>query len=714
MIGRVPARPVQKRRAQFAQGALAPRFHALRLAKERQRVHGAADARVFLVNRARVIAMQIAQFLHRRAEDVVVLRPGFLHDLHVGAVVGADGGRAVEHQFHVAGAAGLGAGGGDLLGEVGGGDDLLRHGAVVVLNEHHLHHPARLFVGVDHFRQTVDEVDDGLGARVAGRGLGTEDEGRGREAWQVARLVLAVEVVDGQSVHQLPLVLVQALDLHVEHEVRVKFHAVVLAHEPGKLLLFQPLDGHELVRHVLDVRRQRLERGEVGLETRADAPGDEPGKFRVAQKQPAPLRHAVGDVGEAVGIEFVEAAEHRALEKFGVDLRHAVDRVRGVHGQPRHVRLPVFDDGQAACVHAAPGKFLAERLVDADDDAGDLRRDAAQKFHVPLFQRLLHHRVVGVGKHAPGDLQRLCKAHAALIQQANQFGNGHGRVRVVELHGDGGGQFLQRLAGFVELPEDVLQTGADQHVLLLDAHLLAGAQRVVGVQHLGDVLGAVLHRRSLRVLLLVEEAEVEFFLALRLPQPQRADVAPAQTDDRHVVGYGHHLARAHRHGHGKVVAAHAPGVAPLRPVVRGLHLAAVLKRLAEEAELVAQPVAVQRDVVRGGAVEETGRQTAQTAVAQRHVLHLFEGIEVNALFGKQLAHFLQNAHGQQVVKHHPAHQILRREVEGAAAGGVTALAGRPVGSQLHHAGLRQRLVQLFGRGVAKRAARLLEQYPFRA
>ena len=397
-----------------------------------------------------------------------------------------------------------------------------------------------------------------------------------------------------------------------------------------------------------------------------------------------------------------------------MDLRHAVDRVRGVHGQPRHVRLPVFDDGKAACVHAAPGKLLAEHLVDADDDAGDVRRDAAQKLHVPLFQRLLHHRVVGVGKHAPGDLQRLGKAHAALIQQADQLGDGHGRVRVVELHGDGGRQFLQGFAQLVELAQHVLQTGADQHVLLLDAHLLAGAQRVVGVEHLGDVLGAVLHRRSLRVLLLVEEAEVEFLLALRLPQPQRADVVPAQTDDRHVVGHGHHLARAHRHGDGKVVAAHAPGVAPLRPVVRGLHLPAVFKRLAEEAELVAQPVAVQRDVVRGGAVEETGRQTAQAAVAQCHVLHVLKGIEVNALFGKQLARFLQNAHGQQVVKHHAAHQILRREVESAAVGGVTALAGRPVGSQFHHAGLRQRLVQLFGRGLCKRAARLLEQYPFRA
>jgi hypothetical protein len=49
--------------------------------------------------------------------------PTSFADLDVGAVQGADGQRAVERELHVAGARGLGAGGGDLLGQVGGRDD---------------------------------------------------------------------------------------------------------------------------------------------------------------------------------------------------------------------------------------------------------------------------------------------------------------------------------------------------------------------------------------------------------------------------------------------------------------------------------------------------------------------------------------------------------------------------------------------------------------
>jgi hypothetical protein len=42
-----------------------------------------------------------------------------LADLDVGAVEGADRERAVQRELHVAGAGGLLAGGGDLLGQVG-------------------------------------------------------------------------------------------------------------------------------------------------------------------------------------------------------------------------------------------------------------------------------------------------------------------------------------------------------------------------------------------------------------------------------------------------------------------------------------------------------------------------------------------------------------------------------------------------------------------
>ena len=63
--------------------------------------------------------------------------PDQLADLDVGAVVGADGQRAVERELHVAGAGRLLAGQRDLLGQVGGRDELLGQRHVVVRRERH-------------------------------------------------------------------------------------------------------------------------------------------------------------------------------------------------------------------------------------------------------------------------------------------------------------------------------------------------------------------------------------------------------------------------------------------------------------------------------------------------------------------------------------------------------------------------------------------------
>jgi hypothetical protein len=104
-----------------------------------------------------------------------VLRADFVADLDVGAVQRADGERAVQRQLHVAGAGGLGAGGGDLLGEVGGGNDQLGVGDVVVGDEDDLEPVAHQRVVVHHVGDVVDQADDQLGHAVAGRGLAAED-----------------------------------------------------------------------------------------------------------------------------------------------------------------------------------------------------------------------------------------------------------------------------------------------------------------------------------------------------------------------------------------------------------------------------------------------------------------------------------------------------------------------------------------------------------
>ena len=58
-----------------------------------------------------------------------------LVDLHVGAVHGAQRQSAVHHELHVGGAGCFLAGGGDLLRDVGCGNDVFGGGDVVVFNE---------------------------------------------------------------------------------------------------------------------------------------------------------------------------------------------------------------------------------------------------------------------------------------------------------------------------------------------------------------------------------------------------------------------------------------------------------------------------------------------------------------------------------------------------------------------------------------------------
>ena len=107
--------------------------------------------------------------VHAEDEDVVVAH--LLSHFDVGAVEGADGERAVQHELHVAGARGLGAGGRDLLAQVGGRDDLLGKRHAVVLQVDHLELVADDGVVVDHVADGADQSDDVLGHVVAGGSL---------------------------------------------------------------------------------------------------------------------------------------------------------------------------------------------------------------------------------------------------------------------------------------------------------------------------------------------------------------------------------------------------------------------------------------------------------------------------------------------------------------------------------------------------------------
>ena len=205
-------------------------------------------------------------------------------------------------------------------------------------------------------------------------------------------------------------------------------------------------------------------------------------------------------------------------------------------------------------------------------------------------------------------------------------------MRVVELHG----VFLCKLRKIVPVAcpvaaQDRLHRGGGEQILLLEAQPLALVRVVVRVKHGRQPLRLLALPHRFFVFLAVERVQVKAAHRFRLPEPQRVHARPAVADDRHVIWHGAHLLIRKRDEDGFLLAPHAPRVAEARPVVRQLALKAVVKALLEQAVAVAQAEAVQRQAVRRCGIEEAGGQAAQTAVAQRVVLHLLEQREIRTV-----------------------------------------------------------------------------------
>src|SRR5690606_14213013 len=146
-----------------------------------------------------------------QAEQEEILGSHLFADFDVGAVEGAYGQGTVDRELHVTRAAGLFAGGGNLLGQVAGREYLLRQGNPVILEKDHLEQVARVGIGIDHVGHRVDELDDELGQEISRRRLAPENEGARHDAGGPARLDLVVKVDDVQNAQKLALVFVDAL-----------------------------------------------------------------------------------------------------------------------------------------------------------------------------------------------------------------------------------------------------------------------------------------------------------------------------------------------------------------------------------------------------------------------------------------------------------------------------------------------------------------------
>ncbi len=637
------------------------------------------------------------------AEDRDVLRADMVADFDIGAVERADRQRAVQRELHVAGAGGFHTRGGNLLGQIRGRNDHLGEADIVIRDEHHFEPADGVRVAVDDFGDVIDQLDDQLGIAIARCRLAGEDfDARHPVA---LRLVLdgVIERDRLQHVQQLPLIFVDALDLHVEQRAGIDLDAEPFADQLGERHLVAVFDLPELL----------LERGVAGIVLHphqiariiehAFAAGGarELGQPGIGEHQPAAEGDAVGLVGDASGVEMMQIVEHGLLHQLGMHRRHAIDAVRADERQMAHAHAPsaLFVDqrhrgAEVDIARAARFGVVQMHLVDPVDDLKVPRQVALEQLDRPGFERFRQQRVVGVGQGRLGDLPGVVPHHAVMVdQQPHQLGDGQARMGVVELHRRLLGEAAQ-LAFRVEMAlHQILQRRRHEEIFLAQPQFAARRAFVIGIEEFADRFGARFMGAGAEIVAGVEHVDAQRVRRARRPQPQRVDVLAAPADDRRVIGHRLHGlagipdrafpaacidrvldAAAEMHLIDHLRALQFPRIAKAEPFVGIFLLPALADDLAEQAEIVTDAIAERRDFQRRHAFHETGRQPAETAIAERGVrLAIAQIGQPDAEIAERRLEQRHQAHIVERVGEQPADQEFERQIIDALATGVVAL-----------------------------------------
>jgi hypothetical protein len=111
-----------------------------------------------------------------------------------------------------------------------------------------------------------------------------------------------------------------------------------------------------------------------------------------------------------------------------------------------------------------------------------------------------------------------------------------------------------------------------------------------------------------------------------------------------------------------------------QPCFGQFDLPTLVDALTEHAVQVTDAIAIGRDVEAGEALHEAGRQTPQTAIAQRRIgLQFFQLSQIQPMLAQGLLHFPSQAHVRERIAHQPPDQELQAEI-------IDPLAARIIGA----------------------------------
>mmetsp|Transcript_57884 Transcript_57884/g.108455 ORF Transcript_57884/g.108455 Transcript_57884/m.108455 type:complete len:495 (+) Transcript_57884:347-1831(+) len=408
-----------------------------------------------------------------------------LADLNVGPVHGAHNQATIHDKLHVRGSTGLRACCGDMLGDVRSRNHHLGCRNTIVWYKSNLQEVTCVWVVVDGLSDIVDELDDDFRIHICRSCLAADQNHTLLSLLPLGRrllLQLLVTVDDIEDIHELALVLMDALDLDVDQRILINVQIQLLLHKSRKLRFGSLLHVHPLrveLRVLLELEHCfqlcHVSQPLMG----AQVLGEDGAQCGIRTVHPTTRSHPVGHVDDLIGLAqvaavLVELRERLLLDDLGVDGCNAIHLVRAHDRQIAHSDLldvSLLEDAQR--LDDGPVAVLLKERVDPSEVqlANDLhmaREHARHHLHRPLLQRLRHDGVVGVVQALGGQLPCLIPGDAHDIdKQAHHLRNCDRRVRVIHLHRN----LLRKLRPLEvwtldEFAQQVLQRRADEEVLL--------------------------------------------------------------------------------------------------------------------------------------------------------------------------------------------------------------------------------------------------------
>ena len=296
---------------------------------------------------------------------------------------------------------------------------------------------------------------------------------------------------------------------------------------------------------IVGERLQLRQLGEVGDPAVADGFGDAAGERRVRQQQPAPRRHAVGLVVEALGKHLGQVLDRHRAQQGGMDRGDAVGAVRADDGEVGHADLPLaalLDQAHsldAAVVAGEAGAHLIEQApVDLEDDLQMARQQQLEPRAAAISPAP---RAAACGSCRRASVvvrsQAWSQPRPRLVEQnPHQLGDGHARVRVVELDGDLVGKRAPVGIGSAEAAHEIGERAGDQKILLHEAQALPHARGVVGIEDPRQGFGREPLGQRAHELAVAERLEVEVVGRRGGPEPERVDGLAAVAHHRAIEG----------------------------------------------------------------------------------------------------------------------------------------------------------------------------------